>query len=244
MNDSIDYQIVMENIASVIEPKPRVLDSLIPTWNFIIVLLAMLFLVFNKQMFSQRFKLFSLSAKPVDVDKLTREWNPIVSLSGLLVVIVYIALLSLLIQKIVLVFSGNRILYSGFNFYLEICAFIAAYLILQYLFIMLFGWAFGFEKAAIHHEIGHINMIVSLDAILAVFVFVVFFYPTKIILLITVSIILIITAIRIIKTFFEVQILSKMNLFNNFLYFCTLEIIPISVAITMMCRLIATDCVL
>ena len=244
MNDSIDYQIVMENIALVIEPKQRVLDSLIPTWNFIIVLLAMLFLVFNKQMFSQRFKLFSLSAKPVDVDKLTREWNPIVSLSGLLVVIVYIALLSLLIQKIVLVFSSNRILYSGFNFYLEICAFIAAYLILQYLFIMLFGWAFGFEKAAIHHEIEHINMIVSLDAILAVFVFVVFFYPTKIILLITVSIILIITAIRIIKTFFEVQILSRMNLFNNFLYFCTLEIIPISVAITMMCRLIATDCVL
>lgn len=244
MNDSIDYQIVIENVTSVLEPKPRVIDNLIPTWNLIIVLLAVLFLVLNKHLFAQRFKMFSLSTKPADVDKLTREWNPIASLSGLSVAIIYIALLSLLVQKIVMVFSGNRILYSGIDFYLEICAFVAAYLILQYLFVILFGWTFGFEKAAIHHEIAHLTVCASLDAILAVFVFVTFFYPTKIILIITASIILIITIIRIIKTFFEVQILTKMHLLNNFLYFCILEIIPITVAITMMCRLIATDCVL
>ena len=244
MNDSIDYQIVIENLSSVIEPKPRVLDNLIPTWNFIIVLLAMLFLVLNKQLFAQRFKVFSLSAKPTDVDKLTREWNPIASLNGMTVVITYIALLSLLVQKIVLVFSGNRILYSGFGFYLDVCAFVAAYLILQYLFVILFGWLFGFDKASMHHEIAHLTVAASLDIILTVFILITFFYPTKIILIISASIILIITGIRIIKTFFEVQNLSKMNLLNNFLYFCTLEIIPISVAITMMCRLIATDCVL
>lgn len=244
MNDSIDIQFVMENAATMLEPKPRVLDNLIPTWNIIIVMLAMLVLVLNKQLFAQRFKMFSLSTKPGDVDKLTREWNPIASLGGLSVVIIYIALLSMLVQKIVLVFSGNRILYAGFGFYLEICAFVALYLILQYLFAILFGWLFGYEKAAMHHEIAHLTIAASLDAILTVFVFLTFFYPTKIILIITASIILIITIIRIIKTFFEVQILSKMNLFNNFLYFCTLEIIPITIAITMMCRLIATDCVL
>ena len=54
----------------------------------------------------------------------------------------------------------------------------------------------------------------------------------------------IINGIRIIKTFFEFQILSKMNLLNIFLYFCTLEIIPLAVAITMLCRLIVTNCVL
>lgn len=244
MNDSIDYQIVTESLASILEPQPRVVDNLIPTWNIIIVMLAMLVLVLNRELFAQRFKLLSLSTKPSDVDRLTREWNPIASLSGLSVVIIYIALLSLLAQKIVMVFSDNRILYLGFDFYLEICAFVALYLILQYLFANLFGWLFGFERASMHHEIAHLTIAASLDVILVAFVFVTFFYPTKIILIITASIILIITIIRIIKTFFEVQILSKMNLFNNFLYFCTLEIIPITVAITMMCRLIATDCVL
>jgi hypothetical protein len=244
MNDSIDFQIVTESLASVLEPKPRVLDNLIPTWNIIIVMLAMLILVLNKQLFAQRFKMFSLTTKPADVDKLTREWNPIASLGGMSVAIIYIALISLLVQKIVMVFSDNHILYSGISFYLEICAFVALYLILQYLLVIFVGWLFGFEKAAMHHEIAHLTMIASLDAILAVFVFITFFYPTKIILIITAAIILIITIIRIIKTFYEVQILSKMNLLNNFLYFCTLEIIPITVAITMMCRLIATDCVL
>lgn len=244
MNDSIDYQIVTESLASMLEPQPRVVDNLIPTWSFVIVLLSMLFLVLNKQLFAQRFRMFSLSTKHVDVDKLTREWNPIASLSGLSVIVIYIALLSLMVQKIILVYSGNRILYSGIDFYLDICAFVALYLILQYLFVILVGWAFGFEKAAMHHEIAHLTIAASLDVILAIFVFVTFFYPTKLILIITASIILIITIIRIIKTFFEVQILSKMNLINNFLYFCTLEIIPITVAITMMCRLIATDCVL
>ena len=244
MNDSIDFQFVVENTATLTEPSLRVLDNMIPTWNIIIVLTSILILVLNKQLFARHFQMFSLSAKPADVDKITREWNPIVSVNGLSVVVIYIALLSLLVQKIVLVFSGNRILYSGFDFYTEICVFVAAYLILQYLFVNLFGWVFGFEKATMHHEIAHLTTASSLDIIMAVFALVTFFYPTKFILMTMASIILIITGIRIIKTFFEVQILSKINLFNNFLYFCTLEIIPISVAITMMCRLIATDCVL
>jgi hypothetical protein len=63
-------------------------------------------------------------------------------------------------------------------------------------------------------------------------------------LIIISSIVLIISGIRIFKTFFEFQILSKMNLFNIFLYFCILEIIPLAVAITMLCRLIVTNCVL
>ena len=244
MNDSIDFQFVVENAATVMDPSPRVLDNMIPTWNIIIVLLSMLILVLNKQLFAQRLKIFSLSAKPADVDKITREWNPIMSFNGLSIIIIYVALLSLLVQKIVLVFSGNRILYSGFDFYVEICAFVAAYLILQYLFVSLFGWAFGFEKASTHHEVSHLTMAALLNILLAVFALITFFYPTKFILIIAASIILIITGIRLIKTFFEVQILSKMNLFNIFLYFCTLEIIPISVAVTMMCRLIVTDCVL
>jgi len=244
MNDSVDFQVVVENTATILEPQPRVLDNLIPTWNIIVIMFALLFLVLNRHLFSLRFNVFSLSSKAGDVDKLTREWNPIASITGLSVILIYIAMLSLLVQKTVLVFSGNRILYSGFDFYLEICAFIAFYLIAQYLLAQLLGWLYGFGKATMHHEIVHITTAAYLNVILTVFVFVTFFYPTKIILIITLSIILIITTIRIVKTFFEVQFLSKMNLFHNFLYFCTLEIIPITIAVTMMCRLIATDCVL
>ena len=221
MNDSIDFQFVVENAASAVEPRLRVLENEIPTWNIIILLVAVLILALSKHLFTRR------------------EFNPIVSFNGMLMALIYIALVSFLVQKIVLVFSGNRFLYYGFGFYLDVVVFVSAYLILQYLFAIFFGWLFGFEKAAMHHEIRHLTTMASLDIVLAVFTLVIFFYPTKIILIITASIILIITAIRIIKTFFEVQFLSKMNLFNYFLYFCTLEIIPITIAITMVCRLIA-----
>ena len=175
---------------------------------------------------------------------MTREWNPIVSVNGLTVFVSYVALLALVVQKIILVFSRNIILYSGFGFYMDVCVFIMAFMIIQYLIVTLYGWLFGIEAATTHHEVAHLSTMTVLNIVMSFFGLIIIFYPIKIILIVTSVIILIIMGIRIIKTFFEFQILSKMNLLNIFLYFCTLEIIPLSVAITMICRLVVTDCVL
>ena len=117
-------------------------------------------------------------------------------------------------------------------------------MIIQYLIVTLYGWLFGIEAATTHHEVAHLSTMTVLNIVMSFFGLIIIFYPIKIILIVTSVIILIIMGIRIIKTFFEFQILSKMNLLNIFLYFCTLEIIPLSVAITMICRLVVTDCVL
>lgn len=245
MNDSIDFHLVTENIAKTLEPQLRFQADISPSWNFIVVFVSLLLLVINKHMFTQRFKtMFDISYKKSDVDKMTREWNPIASFTGFSVVVVYIAVVSLIIQKLVLVLSGNTILYSSFGFYLDVCTFVSAYLIIQYLVVTLYGWLFGIEAAASHHEVTHLSTMMSLDVMLTLLSLIILFYPTKIILTVAVAIILIITAIRIVKIFFELQILSKLNSLNIFLYLCTLEIIPISIAITMVCRLILTNCVL
>lgn len=243
-NDSIDFQMVTENVASTLEPNLRVVEYISPTWNFIIVAIAMVLMVMNKQLYSLRFRSMLSVFTQSGGDKFSREWNPIVSVNGLMVFLSYIAMLALVVQKIVLVFSKNTMLYNGIGFYLDICAFIALLCILQYLVISLYGWLFGIENAAIHQEVTHLSMMVFLNVVMIVFGLVMIFYPTKIIIIITIVIILIVNAIRIIKSFFEFQSLSRMNLLNNFLYFCTLEIIPLSVAVTMLCRLIVTDCVL
>ena len=245
MNDTIDFQIVTENVVSVMEPHARVAEYISPSWNFIIVFLAMLMIVFNKQLFTQRFRMMlAVFYQPSDFDKMSREWNPVMSVNGLSIFITYTALLGLIVQKIVVVFSGNTMLYGGWSFYVDVCVFIAMLLIVQYLFINLYGWLFSFEGAASHHEVTHLSCMTWLNIMMIVFGLIILFYPTKIILIITISILLIIIGIRIIKTFFEFQILSKMNLFNIFLYLCTLEIIPLSVAVTMLRRLIVTNCVL
>ena len=245
MNDTIDFQIITENIASMLEPHVRLVEYISPSWNFIVVFMAMLFVVLNKQLYYLRFRMMlSVLMQPSDTDKMTREWNPIISINGLTVFVSYIALLALIVQKIIVVYSGNTILYNNFSFYIDICTFITAVCVLQYLMVSLYGWLFGIEAATTHQEVIHLSTMTILNIVMIVFALIIIFYPIKFILIITISIILIIMAIRIIKTFFEFQILSKMNLLNNFLYFCTLEIAPIAIAITMMCRLIVNDCVI
>lgn len=245
MGDVIEYQLVTENVATTLEPNLRVVEYISPSWNFIVVFAAIILMLFNKQLFTQRFRMMlSVLSMSSDCDRMTREWNPIVSVNGLTVFISYVALLALVVQKIILVFSRNIILYSGFGFYMDVCVFIMAFMIIQYLIVTLYGWLFGIEAATTHHEVAHLSTMTVLNIVMSFFGLIIIFYPIKIILIITSVIILIIMGIRIIKTFFEFQILSKMNLLNIFLYFCTLEIIPLSVAITMICRLVVTDCVL
>ena len=245
MGDIIEYQLVTENVATTLEPNLRVVEYISPSWNFIVVFAAIILMLFNKQLFTQRFRMMlSVLSMSSDCDRMTREWNPIVSVNGLTVFISYVALLALVVQKIILVFSRNIILYSGFGFYMDVCVFIMVFMIIQYLIVTLYGWLFGIEAATTHHEVAHLSTMTVLNIVMSFFGLIIIFYPIKIILIITSVIILIIMGIRIIKTFFEFQILSKMNLLNIFLYFCTLEIIPLSVAITMICRLVVTDCVL
>lgn len=245
MGDVIEYQLVTENVATTLEPNLRVVEYISPSWNFIVVFAAIILMLFNKQLFTQRFRMMlSVLSMSSDCDRMTREWNPIVSVNGLTVFVSYVALLALVVQKIILVFSRNIILYSGFGFYMDICVFIMAFMIIQYLIVTIYGWLFGIEAATTHHEVAHLSTMTVLNIVMSFFGLIIIFYPIKIILIVTSVIILIIMGIRIIKTFFEFQILSKMNLLNIFLYFCTLEIIPLSVAITMICRLVVTDCVL
>ena len=245
MSEIVDFQLVTENAASTLEPNLRVVEYISPYWNFIVVIVAMIFMALNKQLYTARFRMMiGYFLQSFDKDRMSREWNPVMSINGLTMFITYVALLALIVQKIILVFSGNTILYNSFGFYLDICTFIAAICIIKYLVVTLYGWLFNIETATTYQEVTHISTMTLLNIAMSVTGLVVFFYPTKNILIITVSIILIIMVIRIIKTFFDFQILSKMDLLNNFLYFCTLEIIPLSVAITMVYRLIVTDCVL
>lgn len=241
----IDFQIVTENVASTVEPSLRMVEDIAPSWNFIVILISMLLMVINKQLYTMRFQMMlSVFTQPSDKERMMRDRNPVASINSLNVFVSYIAMLSLIVQKIVVIFSQNKILYNNFGFYLDICTFIAAVCIIQYLFVTLYGWLFGIEGATTHQGVTMLSTMTILDIVMIVFGLIIVCYPSRIILILTSCIILIITAIRIIKTFFEFQLLSRMNLLNIFLYFCILEIAPIAVAIVMVQRLIVTDCVL
>lgn len=245
MNDSINYHLVTENIAGTLEPQLRDVCFVAPAWNFVVVFIAILIIVLNKQISPSRLKMIcGVFYASSDFEKITREWNPVRSINGVSVIISYIALLGLFVQKSVLIYSSNDILYNNTLFYKDICIFITAFLLIQYLVVSLYGWLFGIEAATDHQETEHLSMAASLNMVLILFLLVLFFYPYKIYVMITFSILLLFEAIRIIKLFFEFKILSKRSIFNNFLYLCTLEILPTAISITMVFRVVLTDCVL
>lgn len=241
----IGFQIITENTAKSLDEKVRIMESVAPSWNFVVIFSAILGLALIKHFAPKRLKfVMSMLYQSSDTEKMTREWNPLTSISGFIIAASYIALVSLLIQKSVLIYNGNSILYGGCDFYLEACVFTSAYILVQYLFINIYGWLFNTQVASQHQAITHLSMATTLNPVLSMLLLVMAFYPMKVFAITGLVIIIIFTGIRIAKTFVEFQFFIKGETLNIFLYLCTLEIIPFSVALTMIFRMIATDSVL
>ncbi|MCQ2316691.1 MAG: DUF4271 domain-containing protein [Bacteroidales bacterium] len=242
---NVDFQLVTENIASNLDEKTRILENVAPSWNFVVIFSVILGLVLVKQFAAGRMGLvLSMLYQNPDTEKVTRGWNPFTSMTSLLITASYIALTALLIQRAMLVFNGNTTLYGGSDFYLEACIFTSAYIIVQYLLINMAGWLFDTRPASLHHSMTHLSMAMSMNFALVLLLLIMSFYPTKFFAVIGLIIFLIFNTIRLIKTFVDLHFLIKGETSKIFLYLCTLEILPFSVALTMVFRLIATDSVL
>lgn len=243
--DNIDFQIVTESLAHGLEEKVRVVESLVPSWNFIIIFSAVLIFVLNKQFAPKRLRLFaSMFYQNLDTEKMTREWNPLTSLMGFSVAIAYIALLTLFIQKSLVIYTGNVEFYNDPVFYMEICLYVSAFILVRYLFVNATGWIFNTQVASQRQAIVHLSMMLTMTGFFVLHMLVMVFYPIKSCAIAGLVVILFFSAFRIIKTFIEFQFLIKNEIIKIFLYFCTLEIIPISVAVTMVFRFAATNSVL
>lgn len=244
-NDSVGFQLVTENIASMLDEKVRLVDGVLSSYNFVVILSVMAVLVLCKQFAPNRFgAIISMFYHSSDTEKMTREWNPLTSLTGFSVAVSYIVLLALFVQKSVLILNGNTILYGGVDFFLKACLFVSAFVLVRYLFINIIGWMFCTQSASQHHAIIHIAMMALMNFVLLPLVLVLTFYQSKFWLFLGISIMMIFNVYRIVKTFIDFQFLIKNATLKIFLYLCILEIIPISVAFTMAFRLVATNSVL
>ncbi len=244
-NDTIGFQLVTENIASTLDEKVRFADGALASYNFIVILSAVAVMVLCKQFAPGRLgAIISAFYRRSDTEKMTREWNSPTSLTGFLMAASYIVLLALFIQKSVLIFNGDTFLYGGTDFFLKVCLFVSAFVSVRYLFINVNGWVFNTQPASQHHATIHVSMMTSMNFVLMALVLVLTFYQSMICVILGIIILAVIYIYRIGKTFIDLQYLIKNETLKIFLYLCTLEIIPISVAFTMAFRLIATNSVL
>lgn len=233
--DSLKYQdfhFVSLDLQHYAEPTLRNTDFSVPGWNFSIILALFAIIVLNKYLAPRKFKaMISIFYEGSHSDKVLREWNPIYSITGLSVFVSYNLLLSLFIQKIIIIFSGNASYYNSTGFFINIFFLVMLAYIIQYLLIQFFGWLFQVEVNMQRHITLHLSLMASYNLFLMVIILVLIFYPYRFFCILALIILLIPYCVRIFRTYVEIQTFSKLNFVNIFLYLCTLEILPLATVV-------------
>ena len=235
-NDSIghnpyeDFKFVTEVSCHYGEPVEREVTYVSAAWNFVILFVVMILMVLNKFMSRQR--LATVIAMPFQNgggDRSMRDNPSFFSLASFTIVVSFILMLSLFVQKIFIVYGGNRILHDNFDFFLDVATCVTAVFVFNYLLMSFYSWLFKLDSLIITHFVHHVSSMATCNLFIMPIVLVLFFHPYKIFLVFTLIIISVFLIITFIKILIEVRMLSKLNFVNIFLYLCTVEILPVLV---------------
>ena len=138
-------------------------------------------------------------------------------------------MLSLFVQKIFIVYGGNRILHDNFNFFIDVATCVAAVFVFNYLLTTFYGWLFKVDALIHLHFTSHVSAMATSNLFLMPIILLLFFHPYKLFLIISLILIVVFFIITFAKLLIEVRMLSKLNFVNIFLYLCTVEILPVLV---------------
>ncbi len=234
-----DFKFVTEQAVDYRGPVEREVTYVSATWNFVIMFVVMILVVANKFLSPQRN--VSRVASPFQNrtgDRMVRENNSFMNLTSVFVVVSFVLMISLLVQKAILVYGGNHLLHSNFDFFVDVLLSVTTIFILNYLLTTFYGWIFKSENLIVIHVSSHISVMSMCNSLLIPIILLLFFYPYKVFLIMASLIIIAFFFVRLAKLLMETRMLLKLNFVNIFLYLCTIEILPVLVIFKMVINII------
>ena len=230
INQYHDFKFVTERYDGFGAPHGREVSYISAGWNFMILFGVMIMIVIGRYFTSQKvFGGVKVSFQRGNVEKNVRDTRASSLFVYLSVVISSILLMSLLIQKTLVIYGANKILYDNFSFYIDVMFAVSAFFVFNYLLMAFYGWMFNNNTLLILHVNSHMSNLEIINIIIIPFLMVLLFYPYKSFCIICMVLITLSYLIYFINFFVEIRLLSKLNFINIFLYLCTLEIIPLLV---------------
>ena len=235
-NDSIgsnpyeDFKFVTEVSCRYGKPVEREVTYVSAAWNFVVLFVVLIFMVLNKFMSHQR--LSSVISTPFQNsggERSMRDNPSFFDLASFSVIASFVLMLSLFVQKIFIVYGGNRILHDNFNFFIDVATCVAAVFVFNYLLTTFYGWLFKVDALIHLHFTSHVSAMATSNLFLMPIILLLFFHPYKLFLIISLILIVVFFIITFAKLLIEVRMLSKLNFVNIFLYLCTVEILPVLV---------------
>lgn len=241
MNDSIkgsnqygDFKFVTEKSDGFGSPHLREVTYISAGWNFMILFAVMIMVVIGR--FVNSHKIFYNVKSPFQhagIDKSVRDTMSSSLLMYMLIVISSILLISMFLQKFLIIYGANRILYDNFSFYTDVVFAVSTLFVLNYLLMSFYAWMFNSRSLLMLHVNSHLSNLEMINIVLIPFLMVLFFYPYKSFCVICLLLIILSYVIYFINFIVEIRLLSKLNFINIFLYLCTLEIVPLLVIFKM-----------
>lgn len=225
--DSLVPSFITTGFEGVISPLVRVTHEVLAGWNLIVLAAVLLLVVLNKQLYPRQFnQLLSVPGGVAHTNQLLREWTPSRSFIGFSFMISYIVVMALFVQKACVVFSRDVSAYNGFRFFSIVLACTAGWILLRQLVLVLIGWLFREKEVVTRQNTVQLASSTICFLVLQPILWLVLYTPNSIFIWTGIAIIFAGAVLRLVLQYIETRVFSKMPSFYIFLYFCTLEIVP------------------
>ena len=224
---------VTSGFEGIISPMVRVTHEVLEGWNLIVLAVALLLTVLNKQLYPRQFRqLLSVPGGVAHTNQLLREWTPTSSFIGFSFTVTYITVIALFLQKAFVIFSNDVLLYNGFNNFAILCAVVAGWVVLRHLVLTLMGWMFKQKEVVMRQNTVELSVSTFCFLILVIILLLVLYIPSSVFVWIGIGIIFAMALVKLFLQFNETRLFTKMPSFYIFLYFCALEIAPLVLLLT------------
>lgn len=216
-----------------IVPLPRVTYDVLQGWDLVIIALVLLLVVLNKQLYPRQFRqVLTVPQGVAHTNQLLREWTPMRSFLGVSFMLAYILVMSVFVQKSIVVMTRDAQRFNAFGDLALIGACVAGWVLVRHLFLRFADWLFA-SKGAVERQMA-VELSISVISLLALLpvVLMLLYNPYSMFVWIGVGIILVSALARFVFGLVETRVAIKIPAFFIFLYLCGLEIAPIATLLT------------
>ena len=219
---------ITSGFEGVISPMVRVTHEVLSGWNLIVLAAVLLLVVINKQLYPRQFRqLLSVPGGVAHTNQLLREWTPTRSFIGFSFLISYILVISLFVQKTCVLFSRDVLAYNSFNTFSIVCGFVTGWIILRHAILALMGWLFRQKEVVTRQITVELSTSTLCFFVILPIMLLVLYIPYTVFVWIGIGILFVAALLKFFLEFIETRVFSKTPSFYIFLYFCTLEIMPL-----------------
>ena len=224
--------LITESKATQIKEQIRANAKNVPDWGLWLILGAFLLLAIGKSVYPRKLRLFFQAALDVSyMNQLLREWNPAKNAVGFCCFLFYSLLQTLFFTLLISYYlTGNANGLTTQNFYF---IYLVVLVIYAFRFTMnrLLPWLFKNADATLRYRTLTLSVSTITAALLIPLMLVMMYNPAKIFFFIGIGFVVIMFIFKILRSFFEIASTTNFSRFYIFLYLCSLEIVPVLLAL-------------